>query len=306
MNRYLAGVDIGGTHVKTLVVDDGLQPCGYSTVPAATDSVDAVVETVANAIEDVIADSGISLSDLDYIGVGVPGQVDTQDGIVRHAVNLNIEEAPLAALLTERLGRPVAIDNDVITATIGAFNYLNPDKVEDFCYLNIGTGVSAGLFLDGRLHRGQHGMAGEIGHMVIVDDGLVCPCGNRGCLEAYVSGPAIATPPLTTAAVYQAAAAGDPAAREIVQTAGRHLGRALQNLMMAYDVGKIVLGGGVTRSGSLFLDPILQEWATQANRSPLAALMLRPAILSLAPPDFNAGVWGAIVIARQRRILSVK
>lgn len=317
MNDYFAGVDIGGTHIKTLLVDEQLNRCGFATVPTTADSVGDLVDAVTTSLDEAGREQRIDGADLALVGVGVPGQVDTVAGIVRHAVNLNIQEAPLAALLSEKIGCPVVIDNDVIMAARGAYVFLNPGEDRDFCYLNIGTGVSAGLILDGQLHRGHRGMAGEIGHMVLIDDGRLCPCGNRGCLEAYISGPAIAAAgrqavanenggsladvpsSISAKAVYQAAAQGNPAARDIVTTAGRHLGRALQNLLMAYDVGQIVLGGGVSRSGNLFLRPILQEWATQAQRSPLAAMMLRPERLSLAPADFNTGAWGAAVAAHE-------
>lgn len=318
MTRYLAGIDIGGTHIKVMIVDQAYKPLGQAKHPTEPTSAAHLVQIIIDTVQRALAEAQGKPADLQGVGVGVPGQVDRRSGMVRHAVNLNIRQFALANALSERLGCPVKIDNDVTMAAVGAYQFLNPQSIKNFCYVNIGTGVSAGILLDGHVHRGQNDMAGEIGHMVIVDNGRICPCGNLGCLEAYVSGPAVGSAgqaaldrgiqsamadyqqPLSASDVYQAAGAGDAAALTIVQEVGRYLGRALQNLMMAYDVGQIVLGGGVTRSGPRFLQPLLEEWHRQADRSPLAKMMLQPHVLSLAPADFNPGIWGAIVTAQNR------
>lgn len=310
MTEYFAGIDIGGTAVKAILVDGDLNRCAAGEQPTAAETPKHLVALVKNLVHRVQGDAGLSGANLAGIGVGIPGQIDIPGGVVRHAVNLNLHGFPLAAALTEQVNAPVTLDNDVIMAVQGAYRFLNPDRVSNFGHVNIGTGVSAGLILDGHVHRGQHGMAGEIGHMVIIDDGRPCQCGNRGCLEAYISGPAVAAAgresglkgdygTLTAADLYRLAAEGHVNARTITTAAGRHLGRALQNLVMAYDVGRIVLGGGVTRAGHAFLQPVLEEWQHQAERSPLAAAMLDPDLLVLTPPDFNAGTWGAALVARQ-------
>jgi glucokinase len=186
--------------------------------------------------------------------------------------------------------------------------------VQDLAYLSIGTGIAAGIILSGRLHRGAHGMAGEVGHMIMDPSGPRCGCGSRGCLEALTAGPAIArlgaqavaagadtvlrdAQPLTAAAVYQAAAGGDAVALGITRQVGRRLAQALQQLVMAYDVERVVLGGGVARAGAAFLQPILEELARMRADSALAAEMLPAQMFHLLPPDYDAGTWGAVSLA---------
>jgi glucokinase len=183
-------------------------------------------------------------------------------------------------------------------------------------YVSVGTGIAAGLILDGRLYRGAHNFAGEIGHLVIAPNGPRCRCGNRGCLEALAAGPAITRMaeeavrtsgdtalarhrPVTVAAVYQAAREGDAAAGAIARKVGRYLALALQQLIMAYDVERIVIGGGVSRNGGAFLQPILEELARLRERSALTGEMLQPDMIQLLPPDYDSGAWGAVILAGQ-------
>ncbi len=157
-------------------------------------------------------------------------------------------------------------------------------------------------------------MAGEIGHMIVEPDGPRCVCGSRGCLEALAAGPAIARlgrltarrsgdsllrdyPSITAGAVYQAARAGDPAAQEVTRKVGRYLALSIQQLVMTYDVERIVFGGGVSREGEAFLQPILNELERLRQDSALAREMLQPGMIGLLPRDYEAGAWGAVALA---------
>jgi glucokinase len=183
-------------------------------------------------------------------------------------------------------------------------------------YVSVGTGIAAGLVLDGRIYRGAHGLAGEIGHMIIDVDGPRCQCGAYGCLEAVAAGPAIARlgeeaasstedtllrlyRPVTSGAVYQAAREGDAAAAAIVHKVSGYLALALQQLIVAYDVECIVIGGGVSREGDTFLQPILVELARLREHSVLTSEMLKPEMICLLPPDYDAGTWGAVLLAEK-------
>lgn len=203
------------------------------------------------------------------------------------------------------------LENDVRTAAIGAFDHLRRTKpVQSMVYVSIGTGIAAGVILNGRLHRGHNGMAGEIGHMTVEPNGALCNCGLRGCLETIVAGPAIVrhmvnTEPESRAKihnagdVYEAAARGSAAAQAVVQHVSRSLSWAIQWLIMTYDVEKVVLGGGVTRSGDALLGPILRELATLRQQSTLAAELLLDQKLYLIPLNYNPGLWGAVHLAQQ-------
>ena len=303
------GLDVGGTKTAALLVDPNGCVQGQATVPTHTATPDELLATITRAIHAVLAKANATPQQIQSIGLGVPGQVDPTTGIVRLAVNLNLQAYPLGPAISARFKTPTFLENDVRAATIGAFDYLRQtEPVQSIAYVSIGTGIAAGVILNGRLHRGHNGMAGEIGHIIVEPDGQLCGCGLRGCLETIAAGPAIvrqlaaADPQAKTAIhnagdVYHAAAQGNSPAEAVVRHVSQHLSRAIQWLIMMYDVEKIVLGGGVTRSGSAFLSPILHELAHLRQQSALAAELLPDEKLHLIPPDYNPGVWGAVRLA---------
>ncbi len=312
--NLLVGVDAGGTKVAVLVADAQGVALGRATFPTDLSSPENTVAGIATAIRETMAAAGARPDAVVAVGLGTPGRVDPQTGVVRNAVNLKWAAMPVGAMLTEALGMPCFLENDVRVAALGVQAHPAHAGVRDLAYLGIGTGIAAGIILNGRLHRGAHGMAGEIGHMIMDPVGPRCGCGSRGCLEALTAGPAIArlaaqavaagaatalraAQPLTAAAVYQAAAAGDAVAQEITGQVGRRLAQALQQLIMAYDVERVVLGGGVARAGDGFLQPILAELARMRADSALAAEMLPAQRFHLLPADYDAGTWGAVSLA---------
>jgi len=235
----LVGVDVGGSKIAVLVVDAGLGVCARHTIPTSVGEPDEAAEHIASAIDAALAAAGATRDDVRAVGVGVPGRVDTDTGVVSLAVNLGWHRLPLRERLEAILGVPVGIENDVRAAAAGILDRRTLGDVRDFIYLSVGTGISAGVVIDGEVHRGTRGLAGEIGHVVVDADGPVCPCGLRGCLETIAAGPAIARAAgdgRTPADVYAAAAAGDATSRAIVDHAGASLARAIHALVMTYDV----------------------------------------------------------------------
>jgi glucokinase len=175
-------------------------------------------------------------------------------------------------------------------------------------YLSIGTGIAAGLVLEGRIWRGVNGMAGEIGHIPMDGNGPRCVCGSYGCLEALAAGPAIAAQAaaakisvdgraLSTYEVYALAAMGNPAAAAVIDRAAGYLARAVYMLLMTYDVDQVVLGGGVTRAGDAFARPLWQALSALRASSSLASSMIPDGKIVIVPIDFNAGVMGAVHLA---------
>jgi len=315
------GVDIGGTTIVTQLVDAGLRPVQELTVATDVSSPDRTLASIASAIERTLEAAGVPVEALAAIGLGVPGQVDPVQGISRIAVNLHWIDYPVGERLTAIFGAPCFLENDVRVATLGVYRFDNPEACQNLVYVSMGTGVAAGVILEGKLLRGRNGLAGEVGHWIVDPNGLPCNCGARGCLETLVSATAVvrqaraavesgadtvlaAAAPLTAKAVYEAAAAGDLTASVIVNRVGAELGRALRNVIMAYDAEAIVLGGGPTRAGARYLAPILTEWQRQQETSPLARAMLRPAMLRIADPARNMGAWGAVALVAQQTTLA--
>lgn len=289
------GVDIGGT--TTEVVRVGADGRLEAHALLATRHGDDLVEGARDAVRALLPQEGVT-----RIGVGVPGQVDTVAGTVSYAVNLGIDSTPvpLGQRLADTFGATVAVENDTRAAALGAWRQLAPET-SVLIYLGIGTGVAAGVVLDGRIHRGRDGLAGEIGHVVVEPSGPRCRCGQRGCLEVLVSGSALRErwPVGGDAAathVFSAAAGGDAAAKVVVDEIVGHLTTALTWLVVAYGADVVVLGGGVGRVGDLLLTPIRDRLSDAASRSEVAGQLLGPERVRCAPADGPLGAVGAAAV----------
>ena len=310
----LVGVDIGGSKIAVLVVDRDERVLAREVAPTAAGAPERAVDEIAAVVNAALAAAGATTDDVEGLGVGVPGRVDPLSGDVTLAVNLGWSELPLGSRLEAHFDRPCVVENDVRAAALGLHRRGVVGDIDDLAYLAVGTGVSAGVVLHGRLHRGARGLAGEIGHVIVEPGGARCACGQDGCLETLVSGSAIAriareaidagrpttldtaTEP-TAVDVYRAAANGDPLATEIADAVGRRLAWAVHLLVMAYDVERVVLGGGVSHAGETFVRPIQRELDRMRAASALAREQLAPGIVELLPPGADAGAWGAVVIA---------
>jgi glucokinase len=349
----LVGVDVGGTKIAVLVTTPDGVILGRATTASSAGHQDGAAEAIASTVEQALAAAGARVEDVAVIGVGVPGRVDPRTGWVTIAVNLGWTDLALRDALEARLGRRCVIENDARAAAVGLHHRRVLGPAEDIAYLAVGTGIAAGVILDGRLHRGARGLAGEIGHAIADSDGPACTCGQRGCLEALVSGPSIARraaaalasagrsavggpggapdggatgggadgastgagavgrstggsrlaaiplDELTAVDVYQAAAAGDRLASELVEDVGRRLAWAIHLLVMAYDVDRVVLGGGVSHAGETFMAPIRRELDRLRAASPIAAELLPSDVVEPLPVGADAGVLGAVAIAQQ-------
>jgi glucokinase len=321
LRELIVGVDIGGTKTAILVTEPDGSVRVRQVAPTAVGAPNRAADSIASLVQAALDAAGATPDDVAALGVGVPGRVERQTGQVTLAVNLDWHDLPLGPRLEARLGIPTFVENDVRAAALGLHRRRLFGSVESLALLAIGTGISAGVVLDGRLHRGSLGLAGEIGHVVIDPDGPRCACGNSGCFEAVAAGPAIVARTRagwaarrnghadTTAGlhgdravdaegVFAAAAAGDEVARDILESTGKAVAWGIHLLALAYDVERIVLGGGVSHAGEPFIAPIRRELDRYRAVSPLAAEVLRPDLLELLPPGSDAGAWGAVTIAR--------
>ncbi|QNO37906.1 ROK family protein [Protaetiibacter sp. SSC-01] len=293
------GLDIGGTKTDAVAVaDDGTVahtlrlPTGFGP--------EAVVATAVEAVQRVSDATGTPVADFASIGIGIPGAVDPR-GRVTHAVNLGLDDLGLGEELHARLGRPVRIENDVNAAAVGAFHLRGLGSGQSMAYLNLGTGLAAGLVLGGELWRGVSGVAGEIGHIPVDPSGPLCPCGQRGCLELYASGSAVARQwpsedPLPVAALFAAAASGDPDAAAVRDRLLQGVAEAARLLVLTVDVDDVVIGGGISRLGEPLLDGVRSVIARWEAVSPFVASLGLAGRLRLLPPDFPAAAVGAALV----------
>ena len=311
---FVAGVDVGGTKVAVILVAADGTTLARAVRPMTTRSAPDGIEPIVAAIRAALETAGAVDGDLAAIGVGVPGRIGP-DGVVRLAANLGWSDIPLAARLSAEFGVPCAVGNDVRSAAAGLLDHEVAGGIRNLAYVAVGTGIGAGLVLDGRLHLGKRGMAGEIGHIIVDPNGATCTCGQRGCLETVASGPAIArraaeamaaggasvlrsVEPLTAKAVYEAAGAGDALSCGVVEEAGRALARAIAGLVLTCDLELVLLGGGVAGAGSVFLDPILAHLAELRAGSQVVADMIPAGSVRSLPPIFDAVAWGGVALAR--------
>ena len=292
------GVDIGGTKTDAVAIDGegriGQQlrlPTGFGP--------EAVLETAVSALRQLASLTGGTVESFGSIGVGVPGTVD--NGRVSHAVNLGLDGLDLGGLLGERLGCAVRVDNDVNAAAIGAFHLLGESRTRSLAYLNLGTGLAAGIVLDGTLWRGSRGAAGEIGHIPVDPNGPECPCGQRGCLEMMASGSAIARAwptddPKPARALFAAAASGDPLAVAVRDRFVENVAAAVRILVLTVDVDSVVIGGGLSSLGEGLLSQVravLVRWEGQSRFLASTGLSGR---LAIVPSDFPAAAVGAALV----------
>jgi predicted NBD/HSP70 family sugar kinase len=295
-----AGLDIGGTKTDAVtVLPDGSigqrlrLRTGYG--PAA------VIDTAVAALEQLAALSGVTVGRFASIGVGIPGAVDPAAGRVQHAVNLGLDDLGLGGDLLTRLGRTVRVENDVNAAALGAFQLLDQRPGQSMAYLNLGTGLAVGVVLGGQLWRGARGTAGEIGHIPIDPSGPVCPCGQRGCLEAVASGSGLARLWPTgdgnpAGAVFAAARAGVPAAIVVRDAFVANVAAAVRLLVLTIDVEHVVIGGGLSGLGAELLESVqgvLRRW--ERDSAFLASTSLSERV-NLVPAGFPAAAVGAAMV----------
>jgi predicted NBD/HSP70 family sugar kinase len=297
----ILGLDVGGTKIAGLLVDEHDRVLAELTVP--TDERD-LVEQVVDAARRILAESRASGAQPPAaIGIGVPGHVDGGNGTLRLAVNLEARELPLGRIVHDAFGVPCYLEHDARAAALWLHQQYGQPQAS-LGYLSVGTGISAALVIGGRLLRGAIGLAGEIGHVVADPNGPACVCGMRGCLEAVAAGPAVARMAAELGLrseqpsdVFRAAQGGDARACVIAETVGAHLGRAVRALILSFGVDRVVIGGGMSRAGAALFDPILAELDRERASSPLARHALAGARIELLA-DPQAGARGAVSVAR--------
>lgn len=295
-----AGIDIGGTKTDAVAIDDTGAVVQQLRVPTGFGA-PAVLETAVEAATMLAERLGIGADEYESVGVGIPGTVDSATGRVAHAVNLGLEGLDLGAALAGRLGTTVRVENDVNAAALGAYHLLEASDSRSMAYLNLGTGLAAGLVLGGRLWRGSRGTAGEIGHIPVDPNGPLCPCGQRGCLEMTASGSAVARQwptdhPRPVQALFEAAESGDVLAIEVRQRLIDNVASAVRVLVLTVDVDVVVIGGGISSLGSPLLHAVTGVLESWAAASPFLASLELPSRVELLPAGFPAAAVGAALV----------
>jgi glucokinase len=309
--RRVIGVDAGGTKLLAGVVDEDLTVRHRVHHLWKGGGRDETLDAMVAAVEDARR----TVPGVEAVGFGIPSLVDPQSGVSLSSVHLPLEGVPFRDLMSSRLGLPVWVDNDATAAVVAEHRHGAGRGAKDVVLLTLGTGIGGGLVLDGRVYRGSTGGGGELGHMVIDADGPECfdACPGRGCLEALVSGRALARDGLAAARaapssrlglalaegrdvtgvlVAQAAREGDAAAQAVVEHAGRSLGAGITGIVNAFNPEVVVVGGGVMAMGELLLGPARDVVSERALPPTREAVRIEAAELGE-----EAGMLGAATLA---------
>lgn len=272
------GIDVGGTNVKVALVNDKGKILYSNSIPTHAEmGYEYTINNMKEAVQDLLKETKTSLKDIEGIGFGFPGQIDYQKGIVRLAPNIpGWVEVPIAEIMEKEFKIPAKVDNDVRCAALGELNFGAGIGCENLICITVGTGIGSGLIINGNLVRGASNAAGEIGHIKLdMTGGPLCGCGDRGCLEAFASGPSIvalaeeyikggkstkyrelANPDITPYIVAEAAKQGDPVAKRIFTVVGEYIGIGLSSVVNLLNPEKIIIGGGVAAAGDMLINPI--------------------------------------------------
>ncbi|MBN6190504.1 ROK family protein [Aneurinibacillus sp. BA2021] len=292
------GLDVGGTKIDAVAVDRAGEILGRLRRTTGWGE-DAVVDSIVSTVVALADETGVPLTAIGSVGVGIPGLVDADAGRVVHAVNLGVESLDLADRAERALGVPFRVENDVKAAALGAA--VLSGVTGSMAYLNLGTGVAAGIVVDGRIWRGSRGTAGEVGHISVDPHGRLCGCGQRGCVETFCGGGALAKAwgrpgALPVRDIFDAADAGDSLALALRDDLFFGAAAAVRVLVLSADVETVVIGGGLTAMGSRLDEGIRAALHAGAEASPFARSLRLDERIELLPAGSPAAALGAALV----------
>jgi len=318
---YVLGVDIGVTHLSLILADLSARVVSETELPFELSSEpENCLDEVDRSVRALLAQAGLSLQDILSTGVAVPGPIAGDGGIViAPPIMPGWDNYPIRSDLHKRWGCPVSLNNDAELGALGEWAYGAGREESNLIYVKVGSGVGAGLLLDNHIYRGTSGTAGEIGHMTIENDGPMCDCGNRGCLEVLAGGRAIAqqarravlshqrtqlalVEPLdkiTAKDVALAAGRGDLIAQQILSEAGEYLGTAIAGLINLLNPGIVVIGGGIAQAGDLLLEPIRQVVQSRSLKAAVQVVRITSAVLGRRSTSMGAVVQALSIYLHQ-------
>jgi glucokinase len=318
--RPVLAVDLGGTKIiAAVVVPDGKVVSRSYCLTLAEEGPQAVTERLLSAVSEALVRAKLKNSELAGVGVAAAGIIDAEKGVITTSPNLSgWHDVPLVDVIAEKMGLATYLVNDASAAALGEHRFGAGKGLDNLIYLTVSTGIGGGIIIDGRLYTGTDGCAGEIGHMTIEPHGPQCNCGNFGCLEALASGSAMTREAVrrmeqgepsyiaelaegrlwdvTAEMIAVAARQGDKMACQVVAEAANYLGIGLANLVNIFNPDVIVIGGGVSKMGSMLLEPARKVVKERAFKLPSRTVRIIRARLG-----GNAGVVGAATYVFQEQ-----
>lgn len=310
------GVDVGGMSVKAGIVDDsGKILYKYSIETGADRTMPEIVHDMAAMIDKTIKDSGVPVSEISGIGLGIPGASDQEKGEIVYCTNINLDNAPIAAEIHKYLDVPVYLDNDANVAALAEY-YALGGNMPCFVAITLGTGVGGGVIINGKIFSGSNGIGAELGHIIINENGKECGCGGHGCLEAYASVTALISQTKEAMAAdknslmhqltggnldavngktaFDAAKQGDKTAQAVVDAYIEHVSIGLVSLINVFQPTVLAIGGAICKEGDYLLNPIKEYCDKYAYGTTFTA---KPQI-KIATLGNDAGIIGAAMLCK--------
>jgi predicted NBD/HSP70 family sugar kinase len=306
----VVAADFGHRRLRVAVFD-----LAHTVLAEAVHDVDidapagAAMSTAVAAIHDTMGRAGASMDEVVGVGMGLPGPISRDTGTLGSSTILPAwVGVPVAAAMTELLGVPVYADNDANLGVLAEVTFGAGRNCTEAAYLKISSGIGAGLYMDGHIFRGGNGTAGEIGHVILDEDGLVCRCGNRGCLETLAGEQGIVDalrrshgPDLDLARVLELAKGGDLGCARMIADAGAAIGRAAASLCNLFNPQRVIVGGSLSPAGDLLLEPLRAAIERYAIPSAARDVKIVPGELGARTETLGAL---ALVIAESDRLVA--
>lgn len=271
------GIDLGGTNIAAGIVDESGKILAQDSVPTLAERpIEEIVADMAAVSKKVMADAGLAEKDIKAIGVGCPGSVVNETGMVAYSNNIKMKNVPLAELIRKHIDLPVNLENDANAAAFGEY-VINGNNAGTFVFITLGTGVGGGVVIDGKIFRGFNGAGAELGHMTLVHGGVDCSCGKKGCWESYASVTALIrqtkeamennpdslmhklaeeSGKVCGRTAFEAAKQGDTAAQAVVDKYIEYVADGIVSMVDLFQPEKLIIGGGISKEGDYLLNPI--------------------------------------------------
>ncbi|MBQ5315364.1 MAG: ROK family glucokinase [Oscillospiraceae bacterium] len=276
--KYYIGIDLGGTNIKAGVVNENFEIVAKTSIKTnCPRPSEEIMDDMAKVSLMAVEQAGLTMNDIEWVGVGTPGIANSSTGIVEYSCNLDFHDVPMADYLSEKLGKPVFVDNDANAAAYGEFVAGAAKGANNAVAVTLGTGVGGGIIIDGKIYSGSNFAGAELGHEVIVVDGAQCSCGRKGCFEAYSSASGLIR--MTKEAMeedkdsimwpmseedghvsgrlaFNAMRKGDASAKKVVDKYIKHLAAGVTNIINTFQPDILCLGGGVCNEGDPLIVPL--------------------------------------------------
>lgn len=314
---YYIGIDVGGTGIKAGVVAESGKIIKSCAIPTQKDAdYKVLIKDMADLVFKTLTEAGVSMDEIESLGIGFPSAVDEKKGVVVYTANINLNNAPVVHELKKYIDKPIYIGNDANCAALGEYFALNDDSVENFVAVTLGTGVGGGIIINKKLYTGSNGSAGEIGHIRLVTDGEKCSCGRDGCWECYASATALIRDSKRAAdknpdsllakniaanggrsngkLVFDTAGDGDPTAKAVIDKYVQYIGEGIIDIINIFQPSVIAIGGGISRQGDNLLNPIKEY----INGKTYGMSYIEPCRVTMAKLGNDAGIVGAAFLGR--------